>query len=168
MTRTRGSHPVKRLLRCSPSLIMLDGKDRAILDELRKDSRRSTKAIAEDLNMPRATVHERIRRMHDKGIIRRFTVIPDHSLLGESITAFILVTFLPHEPVSQRTVAEIISAIDGVQEVHLISGEYDMMVKVRGNSLENVGALVIDRIRNVEGVGRTITCAAFTTVKEEY
>jgi DNA-binding Lrp family transcriptional regulator len=48
----------------------------------------------------------------------------------------------------------------------MISGEYDMLLKVRGSSMEEIGKLVIDRLREVKGVARTLTCACFTTVKE--
>jgi len=147
---------------------MLDDKDLAILRQLEKDSRRSTKAIANDLDMPRATVYERIRRMEEKGLIKGFTAILDHSMLGEPVTAFILVSFLPSAVFSQRDVAQKIASLDGVHEVHLISGEYDILVKVRGTSMQAIGSLVIDSIRNIEGVGRTLTCASFASVKEEY
>jgi Lrp/AsnC family transcriptional regulator, leucine-responsive regulatory protein len=144
---------------------MLDEKDLAILKALGEDSRRTTKAISEDLGIPRATVHERIKRMVEKGIIKRFTITLDHSALGEPIVAFILVSFLPNAKASQREVAQRISHLDGVYEVHLISGEYDMLVKVRGKSMEDIGALVIDRIREVKGVGRTLTCVSFAQIK---
>ena len=108
---------------------MLDEKDRAILMELQKDARRSTKAIAKDLNIPRATVHERIKRMMDKGVIRGFTVIPDYAQLGEPVTAFVLVSFLPNNEVSQRELAGKIAGLVGVQEVHLISGEHDILIR---------------------------------------
>jgi len=144
---------------------MLDEKDLAILKALEEDSRRTTKAISEDLGIPRATVHERIKRMVEKGIIKRFTITLDHSALGEPIVAFILVSFLPNAKASQREVAQRISHLDGVFEVHLISGEYDMLVKVRGKSMEDIGALVIDRIRDVKGVGRTLTCVSFAQIK---
>jgi len=146
---------------------MLDEKDVAIIKALEEDSRRSTKAISEDLGIPRATVHERIKRMAEKGVIKRFTITLDHSALGEPIVAFILVSFLPNAKVSQREVAQRISHLDGVYEVHLISGEYDMLVKVRGKSMEGIGDLVIDRIREVEGVGRTLTCASFAQIKDQ-
>jgi DNA-binding Lrp family transcriptional regulator len=148
-------------------LTVIDQKDLAILRELEIDSSRSTKAIAKTLSMPRATVHERIRKMREKGIIRGFTVIPDYSKLGEPISAFILVSFLPNSFVSQRELAKKISELEGVREVHLISGEYDILLKVRGKSMEDIGSLVIDRLRQIEGVGRTITCASFATVKDE-
>ena len=146
---------------------MLDEKDLAILGILKKDSRRSTKAIASELEMPRATVHERIKRMMEKGIIRGFTVQLDHAKMGEPITAFILISFLPEPTMSQRNLAQDIALMEGVQEVHLISGEYDILVKVRGTSMESIGSLVIDRIRMLRGVGRTLTCASFAAVKDE-
>jgi Lrp/AsnC family leucine-responsive transcriptional regulator len=146
---------------------MLDDKDRAILTELQKDARRSTKAIAKDLNIPRATVHERIKRMMDKGIIKGFTVVPDYSQLGEPVTAFILISFLPNNDVSQRELAGRIAGLDGVQEVHLISGEHDILIKVRGRSMEGIGSLVIDKLRMIPGVGKTLTVASFASIKEE-
>jgi DNA-binding Lrp family transcriptional regulator len=146
---------------------MLDEKDRAILTELQKDARRSTKAISKDLNIPRATVHERIKRMMDKGIIKGFTVVPDYSQLGEPVTAFILISFLPNNDVSQRELATKIAALDGVQEVHLISGEHDILIKVRGRSMEGIGSLVIDKLRMIPGVGKTLTVASFASIKEE-
>jgi Lrp/AsnC family leucine-responsive transcriptional regulator len=144
---------------------MLDEKDRAILVELQKDARRSTKAIAKDLNIPRATVHERIKRMMDKGVIRGFTVIPDYAQLGEPVTAFVLVSFLPNNEVSQRELAGKIAELVGVQEVHLISGEHDILIKVRGCSMEGIGSLVIDQLRMIPGVGKTLTIASFASVK---
>ena len=52
----------------------LDEKDGRIMDILRGDSRRSTQSIATELDIPRVTVYDRIRRMQEKGLIRRFTV----------------------------------------------------------------------------------------------
>jgi DNA-binding Lrp family transcriptional regulator len=147
---------------------MLDDKDRAILKELQKDARRSTKSIAKDLAIPRATVHERIKRMIDKGVVKGFTVVPDHAKLGEPVTAFILVSFVPNSGTGQRDLANRIAALDGVHEVHLISGEHDILMKVRGESMENIGSLVIDKIRQMEGVGKTLTIACFATIKDEW
>jgi len=145
---------------------MLDDKDLAILAELTKDSRKTTKAIARSLDIPRATVHDRIAKMEQKGIIRMYTSVPDYSQLGLGVTAFVLVQFEPEKGVSQRDTADEIALLPGIYEVHMISGEYDMILKVRGASMEDIGRLVIDRLRDVKGVARTLTCACFSTVKE--
>lgn len=145
---------------------MLDEKDTAILEELMKDSRKTTKAIARELEIPRATVHDRIVKMEQKKVITKYTAVPDYSQLGIGVSAFILVQFGPQEGLSQRETAEEISELKGICEVHMISGEYDMLLKVRGSSMEDIGKLVIDRLREVKGVSRTLTCAVFTTIKE--
>jgi len=144
----------------------LDEKDSAILEELMKDSRKTTKAIAKELEIPRATVHDRIVRMEQRKVIRKYTAVPDYAQLGQGVTAFILAQFEPREGLSQRETADEIADIQGISEVHMISGEYDMLLKVRGASMEDIGKLVIDRLREVKGVARTLTCACFTTVKE--
>lgn len=145
---------------------MVDEKDLAILEELKKDSRRSTNQIAKALGIPRATVHERIKKMIQKEVIKGFTVIANYEKLGMPVTAFVLVSFLPTASVSQRELAQRIGNLDGVFSVYLISGEYDILVKVRGESMESIGSLVIDKIRGMEGVGSTLTCVSFSSVKE--
>lgn len=145
---------------------MLDEKDSSILEKLIEDSRRTTKAIAKDLDIPRATVHDRIVKMEQKGVIIKYTAVPDYAQLGLGVSAFILVQFESESGMSQRETADEISTIPGIFEVHMISGEYDMLLKVRGASMEDIGLLVIDKLREVKGVARTLTCAVFTTVKD--
>ena len=145
---------------------MLDEKDSAILSELMKDSRKTTKAIARSLGIPRATVHDRIVKMEQKHVIKKYTAVPNYSQLELGQTAFILVQFSPEEGLSQRETADEIADLKGISEVHMISGEWDMLLKVRGSSMEDIGKLVIDKLREIKGVARTLTCACFSTVKE--
>lgn len=144
----------------------MDEKDSAILKELMEDSRKTTKAIAKELDIPRATVHDRIVKMEQRKVIRKYTAVPDYGQLGLGVTAFVLVQFESIEGISQRDTAEEIAELSGIFEVHMISGEYDMLLKVRGASMEEIGKLVIDKLRDIDGVARTLTCACFTTVKE--
>ncbi len=145
---------------------LLDEKDLQILRELELDSSRSVREIAEKLGMPRTTVQERINKLRKRGVIKRFTVKIDYSKIGKPVTAFILISFMPGPYISQKKLAHQIAMLPDVQEVHLISGEWDILVKVRGASMEEIGDLVIERLRTMEGVARTVTCASFYTAKE--
>ena len=147
--------------------IMIDKKDVTILTELKKNSRNTTKNIGKIVKIPRITVHDRIKKMVDNGIIKSFTVIPDYKKIGLSSKVFIFVSFLHSANISQRELAKRIAKLPGIFEVHIISGEYDLLLKVRGESLEKIGKLVIDKLRGLNGVGQTLTCACFETVKEE-
>ena len=147
--------------------IMIDEKDKIILAELKKNARNSTKNIATKVKIPRVTVHDRIKKMIERGIIKSFNVTIDYKKIGLSTEVFIFVSFLFNPEVSQRELARRIAQLPGVSEVHIISGEYDLLLKIRGKSLEEIGKLVVDKLRQLKGVGRTLTCACFETVKEE-
>lgn len=144
----------------------LDETDREILDVLMQDASRSIADIARELHMPRPTVQYRVQKMRERGVIRAIKAIPDYGKLGKPVTAFILVSFLPNPDVSQRELADKISKLAGVHEVHVISGEWDLLLKIRAASMEDLGRIVIDKLRALKGVGHTVTCASFTAVKE--
>lgn len=147
-------------------IIMIDEKDRKIIQELQKNSRNSTKNIAKNINIPRVTVHDRIKKMEEREIIKKFTVNIDYKKIGLSTEVFIFVSFQSGLDISQRELAKRVSKIEGIYEVHIISGEYDLLLKVRGESLEKIGKLVVDKLRKIKGVGRTLTFACFETIKE--
>jgi len=146
---------------------MFDEKDIVILNELKKNSRNSTKNIAANVNIPRVTVHDRIEKMMKNGIIKSFNVSINYKKIGFPTEVFVFVSFLPNVDISQRELAKHIAKLPDISEVHIISGEYDLLLKVRGKSLEDVGKLVVDKLRKFKGVGRTLTLACFETIKEE-
>ena len=147
--------------------IMLDKKDNLILKELKKNSRQTTKQIAENINLPRITVHDRIKKMTKKGIIKKFSAIPDYEKIGLPCKVIIFVSFLPNVNVSQKELANKIAKLTRIYEVDIISGEYDLLIKARGASLKEIGKLVVEKLRQIKGVGRTLTCTCFENIKEE-
>lgn len=146
---------------------MLDEKDRLILDELRRDAKMTTKTIAERTHIPRTTVHDRIHKMEQAGIIRKFTVVPNYELIGEPTTAFVFISYNHTAGSNQKELAAELAKMAGVYDVHMISGDWDILAKVRGENVERIGELVTERLRQLPGVGKTVTCAVFKTVKEE-
>jgi Lrp/AsnC family leucine-responsive transcriptional regulator len=147
---------------------MIDKKDEMILSELKKNARNSTKKIATNIGIPRVTVHDRIQKMIKGDIIKSFNVSINYKKIGFSTEVFIFVSFLPNYNISQRQLAKLIAELPGVYEVHIISGEYDLILKVRGRTLEEIGKLVVDKLRQLKGVGGTLTFVCFETVKEEF
>jgi len=145
--------------------VKIDEKDKLILEELGKDARLPTKRIAANLDIPRVTVHTRIEKLKLEGVIKKFTILKDFKKLGLPVTAFVFVSYSPQDNVSQQAVAEKISQMENVFEVHLISGEWDMLVKLRGESLDQIGKIVLDDIRTQKGVAKTITCPSFSSIK---
>ena len=149
------------------ALHRLDEKDIRILQELVEDSSQSITELASKLGMPRTTVQERVKRLRESGVIKKFTVKLDYSKLGKNATAFVLVSVNPEAKIHQKELAEMLAKLEDVVEVHVISGEWDFLLKIRGESVNSIGSLVVDKLRNIEGIGRTVTCVSFATFKEE-
>jgi Lrp/AsnC family leucine-responsive transcriptional regulator len=145
--------------------VNFDEKDRLILEELAKDARLPTKRIATNLDIPRVTVHTRIEKMKEEGVIKKFTILTDFKKIGLPVTAFVFVAYNHQDNITQQAVAEKIAQLKNVFEVHLISGEWDILVKLRGESLDQIGQLVLNDIRTIKGVAKTITCPSFTSIK---
>jgi DNA-binding Lrp family transcriptional regulator len=89
--------------------------------------------------------------------------------LGAGTTAFVLASFAyksEERIVSQRKVAKEIANFPEVQEVHIISGEWDILIKVKARDIESVGKYVVDKLRLVKGIEKTLTCLVFESEKE--
>ncbi len=145
----------------------LDSIDVRLLEELSRNSRENIASLSKKLGIPRTTVHYRIRKLIDEGVIEKFTIKPDYKKLKLGTTAFILARYDPESGVSQREVAERVAALEGVYEVHIIAGEWDLLIKVRAATAEDVGRIVVDRMRDIKGIGQTVTMVSFVTVKED-
>lgn len=150
---------------------LLDEKDTQILTTLQNNCRTTAREIARDIGSPITTVYSKIKRMEELGLIKQYKAILDARRLDRGTAAFILVSFAYRhgsrdKPLSQRDVARQIAAIPEVQEVHIITGDWDMLVKARTDHVDALGKLVMDKLRTVEGVENTLSCIVYETVKE--
>ena len=152
-------------------LTKLDEKDLAILRLIQEDGKLTAKQIAKKTGVPLTTVFAKTKRMEEQGVILGYRAIAAPEKLNAGTAAFILAavsyrTKFDEIPVSQRVVAEEIAKFPEVQEVHIITGDWDLLVKLRTESVEAVGKFVVDKLRLIKGLEKTLTCMIFETVKE--
>jgi len=144
----------------------IDDIDIQILNHLKEHGRDRVTAISDTLRINRVTTAERIEKLVKKGVIRKFTVKLNYDLMGQDVLAFVFISFKKNEEITQEKLAGMISAIDGVEEVHIIAGEFDILTKVRSRNLRDLGEKVINRIRSYPGVENTFSHVVFQTVKD--
>ncbi|MDR0372974.1 MAG: Lrp/AsnC family transcriptional regulator [Nitrososphaerota archaeon] len=148
----------------------MDEKDQAILALIQENSKLTANQIAKKINIPLTTVFAKIKRMEDQGIIKQYRAILSPEKLNLGTAAFILasVSYSKNNelPITQRDVAEEIARFPEVQEVHIITGDWDLLVKLRAQNVEAVGKFVVDKLRRIKGLEKTLTCMVFETVKE--
>ncbi|MCW4029643.1 MAG: Lrp/AsnC family transcriptional regulator [Candidatus Bathyarchaeota archaeon] len=151
--------------------IKLDEKDLAILLLIQENSKLTANQIAKKINAPITTVFAKTKRMEEMGIIKQYRAILSAEKLNLATSAFILaqVSYQAqnHEtPITQRDVAEEIAKFPEVQEVHIITGDWDLLMKLRAENVEAIGRFVVDKLRRIKGLEKTLTCMVFETVKE--
>lgn len=148
---------------------MRDKKDFGILTMLQRNCRMPAREIAQKLGLPVTTVFAKIKRMEQKKIIKEYRAVLDSTKLNRGTIAFILVSFSYRNgdvAVLQREIAAEIAKFPEVQEVHIISGGWDILIKAREKTVHAIGNFVIDKLRTVKGIDKTLTCLVFATQKE--
>lgn len=151
--------------------IKLDVKDLEILRLLQKDCKLTAREIAKKIGSPITTVFAKIKRMQQLGVIREYRAILDQHKLNYGTTAFILASVSygsknNDNALTQRDIAKEIAKFPEVQEIHIITGDWDLLIKLRGKDVDTLGRIVIDRLRLVKGIEKTLTCMVFETCKE--
>lgn len=149
----------------------LDERDIEILKLLQKNCRMTAKEMAKKIGSPITTVYAKIKRMEELGVIKQYKAILDSKKLDKGAAAFILTSFVyrpggREKPLSQRDVAKQIAAFPEVQEVHIITGGWDILIKVKADHVDTLGKFVMDKLRIVEGIENTLSCIVYETVKE--
>lgn len=127
----------------SPSI---DDSDLKILEILKKNARTPYTLIAKELKVSEAAVRKRIEKLVRQGIIKRFTI--EYELENE-IRAVVMVQSTPQIPTSE--ISKKIAKIQGVEVVYETTGDYDILVIVRGTNITSINR-TIDEIRSIQGV----------------
>jgi len=111
-----------------------------------------------------ATIQHRLKRMRERGVIDRFTVLANPLATGYTVTAIMLVQ-TDTEKHDEAKAA--LAALPEVSEVYSVLGEYDLYIKVWARGLEELNRTINDRIRSIEGIEDLLEIVVVERVKEE-
>lgn len=147
---------------------ILDEKDYKILTLLKENSRLTTKEMSKQLEIPQTTIHNRIKRLKQDGVIKRFTVELDSKKVGKGLVAYILCTVSYRTrkgtKINQYEVAQSIERLPEVEEVSIVTGDIDLIVKVALKDVDELNEFVIFKLRDIEGVENTKTSVVLSQV----
>ncbi len=143
----------------------LDAKDRKILALVQRDGKLPQAEIARRVGLSAAAVNERLKKLENAGVIRRYVAVVDPHAVGAAVTAFVEV-FIEHPRFEPAFIARV-RALDEVQEVHHITGEFSLLLKIRVTGMDSLQQLLIHHLNALEGVRQTRTVIALSTSKEE-
>jgi Lrp/AsnC family transcriptional regulator, leucine-responsive regulatory protein len=146
-------------------MISIDEIDLSLLALLQQDARLSKATLGEKVGLTGPAVYARLQRLEQEGIIRQYTVLLEPSAIGQGLVAFMRVQTNSVALKDEDAFIAYVLKESRVLECHDVDGEDSYILKVRTNALEDLRILV-NEIRALPNVSRTVTSIAMVTVKE--
>jgi Lrp/AsnC family leucine-responsive transcriptional regulator len=133
--------------------------DRRIVELLVADGRMSYTDLGKATGLSTSAVHQRVRRLEQRGVIRGYAAIVDAEAVGLSLTAFISVA--PFDPSAPDDIADRLADVHEIEACHSVAGDENYILKVR---VATPGALelLLSRIRTLAGVSTRTTVVLST------
>lgn len=142
----------------------LDAIDIRIIDLLSKDSSTTFVDIAKHIGVSDATIHIRVRRLREAGVIGNFTISVDNKRLGYGHLVFMGVNVGPG---FAEEVTNGLSSIDEILEIHEMHNRFDLLLKIRAKNLDELREIVVNKIRSLPHILEAELMTILKTRKEE-
>ncbi|MDP2907808.1 MAG: Lrp/AsnC family transcriptional regulator [Nanoarchaeota archaeon] len=137
----------------------MDDKDLKIIEVLKGHGEYTTRQIAKKILLPPTTIHNRIKKLREEGIIKKFTIELDNSKIGKSFVAYIMVSanlaLLKQKHKTQYDLAQEINKFHFVERVDIVSGGTDLIVVIRVRDVEEFDKILLGKLQLVEGIEKT-------------
>ena len=142
----------------------VDDLDKSILGELLKNSKRSFRQLADELEIAPGTVLKRIKDMESKGIIKGYSVLVDHAKIGPQIVALIEITSSGGK---LEEMGKKLSKLPNIYGIYETTGSPDVIIIGRFRDTDEMGKFA-RFLLGLPSVSRTNTHVVLNTVKEDF
>ncbi len=136
----------------------LDDTDRLIVEALRADGRLSMRALASRVHLSRANVYARVARLQRDGVITGYAALVDPVRYGYGLSAYV---YLDIAQRSWKAVRRQLLNMPEVDHVALISGEHDILVRVRAHDAASLRDVVLTKLQEMPEIRATQTVLIF-------
>ena len=144
---------------------VLDKTDLAILKFLQQNARMTIKEISEKVHLSTTPVHERIKRMEESGVIKQYVTLLNASKVGKGLMVICYVSLRQHSRNAGEKFIKGILEMSEVLECLTISGEFDFMLKVVAENMDEYYNFHVNKLSNIENVGNVQSVFVMGVVK---
>ncbi len=144
----------------------LDRTDRLILQCLQEDGRISNVALARKVNLTPTPCLERVRRLEREGYIRGYTALLDPAMVDAGLLVFVEIDLLRTSPDAFRNFRREAMKLPELLECHLVSGNFDYLLKARVKDMQEYRRLLGEKILALPGVSDSRSYVVMEEVKE--
>lgn len=146
----------------------LDENDLAILRLLQDNARITVKEISEKIHLSTTPVHERIKRLEQNGVIRQYATLLDHAKVKKGLMVIVYVSLKEHNKKAGMTFIKAIHGLPAVIACYNISGEFDFMLKVVSEHMDDYYDFHVNKLSQIDNVGNLQSVFVMGVIKETH
>jgi Lrp/AsnC family transcriptional regulator, leucine-responsive regulatory protein len=143
----------------------LDAMDKSLLRELQRDGRITNQDLAQCVGLSPAACLERVKRLREKGVIRRYMIDIDPGAVDLALLIFVEVSLHSTVESALDEFKAIVRNTPEILECHLVAGGFDYLIKARVRDMNAYRAFLGERLSVLPGVRETRTYAVLEEVK---
>ena len=137
----------------------MEDQDRRIVELLRQDGRMSYTDLGKAMGMSTSAVHQRVRRLEERGVIKGYEAVVDHTALDLPLTAFISIT--PLDPSAPDDIPDRLRDLHEIEACHSVAGDENYILKARVRTPADLEDLLA-RVRATANVATRTTVVLST------
>lgn len=143
----------------------IDRIDKNILSELQKDGRLSNVELSKRVGLSPTPCLERVKRLESDGYILGYKAILNPAKLDAALLVFVEITLTKTSPDVFNDFAKAVQLVDVIHECHLVSGNYDFLLKTRVSDMSAYRELLGETLLRLPSVSESRTYVVMDEIK---
>ena len=148
--------------------ISMDTTDIHILRLLQQNARMTVKEIADQVNLSTTPVHERIKWLEQSGVIKQYAALIDHVKIKKGLMVICYVSLKEHSKNAGMRFIQHINELPEVIECYNISGEFDFMLKVVAENMDDYYNFHVNKLSQSENIGNVQSVFVMGVLKQTH
>lgn len=143
----------------------LDDKDKQLVKLLQEDCKKTTKEYADNLQLSKTAVYERIRRLERTGVITGYVALLDKEKVQRDFTVLCHIKLVQHTKENVLRFEREILKLEEVSECFHVSGDYDYILKVNVKNMKKYREFMVTKLTAISNIGSTQSSFSIREVK---
>lgn len=146
----------------------LDSIDKKLLQLIQTDSKQTTKALSNQLNLSVTAVYERIKKLENQGIITNYVALVSKELVQKNFVTFCHVKLVQHTQEYVIRFEKEVALLPEILECYHISGDYDYLIKVIVKDMKAFRAFMVEKLTTINHISSTQSMFVINEVKRTH
>ena len=146
-------------------LMKLDDIDKKLIELLQKDCKQTTKKLSLQLNLSVTAVYERIKKLENANVIKKYVALIDKHKIDKSFLVFCHIKLVQHSKEFLTSFEKEVIKLEEVSECFHLSGDYDYLLKVYVKDMDAYREFMVHKITALKHIGSTHSTFTISEIK---